>query len=128
MYLKTIKLVRENKNELTLGIPLFKYIINKEKIANKLFLKEDVMFFNDIDISYQLTKSELRIIKLLVQNKNKLITRNEIAQKVWGANWEHKYSDWAIDRLIYRLRLKLKKIGYEEGLIKTYKARGIMFG
>lgn len=124
LYLKTIRLIVGD----SLGITMLNHIIEKERKANQLNIKEDILYFNNIDISYQLTKSELRIIKLLVQNKNKLITRNEIAQKVWGANWEHEYSDWAIDRLIYRLRLKLKKIGYDAGLIKTYKARGIMFG
>ena len=123
-YLKATRFIVED----SIGIKILSYIIEKEKKANQLSIKEDTIYFNNIDISYQLTKSELRIIKLLVQNKNKLITRNEIAQKVWGANWEHEYSDWAIDRLIYRLRLKLKKIGYDESLIKTYKARGIMFG
>lgn len=127
-YLKSIRLIIEKNGKLSIGIPLLRRIIDKEKVANGLILKDDGLFFNDKDISYLLTKSELRIIQLLIQNKHKIVTKNEIAQKIWGDNWEEKYSDWAIDRLIYRLRDKLKKIGYDESLIKTYKSRGILFG
>ncbi|MBI5127188.1 winged helix-turn-helix domain-containing protein [Candidatus Roizmanbacteria bacterium] len=124
LYLKSIRMINDN----SLGIPLLKYVIEKEKKANQLIIREDSIFLNDKDISYQLTKSELRIIRFLVKNKNILVTRNQIAEKIWGVNWEHDYSDWAIDRLIYRLRLKLKKLGYDESLIKTYKSRGVRFG
>ncbi|MCL4364014.1 helix-turn-helix domain-containing protein [Patescibacteria group bacterium] len=123
-YLKTIKMIVND----SLGIPILKYVIEKEKRTNQLIVKDGDVFLDKENVSYQLTKSETRIIKVLIDNKTKLVTRNQIAQKIWGVNWEDHYSDWAIDRLIHRLRLKLKKIGFDESLIKTYKSRGIMLG
>ena len=79
-------------------------------------------------ISLKFSPKEFAIIKLLIENKGRLVEREKLAEKIWGAKWEDKYSDWAIDRLIYRLRNKMKKIGIDYKLLKTLKTRGIIFG
>jgi DNA-binding winged helix-turn-helix (wHTH) protein/DNA-binding TFAR19-related protein (PDSD5 family) len=124
-YLKTIKMIKDDDS---LGIPLLKLIINREKKANQIKLVDDSIYLNNKDISYELTKSELRVLRLLIKNKGIIVTRNQIAEKIWGINWQHYYSDWAIDRLIYRLRQKIRKLNFDENFIKTYKTKGIKFG
>lgn len=54
-----------------------------------------------------LTKSEQKVFDILLQKSDSIVSRDEIAQAVWGNNWLSKYSDWQIDRLIYLLRKKL---------------------
>ena len=54
-----------------------------------------------------LTRSEQKVFDSLLQKSGKIVSRDEIAQAVWGKAWLAKYSDWQIDRLIYLLRHKL---------------------
>jgi hypothetical protein len=54
------------------------------------------------------TSAEMGIIELLRKNIGRSTSRDQIAQSLWGADWEDKYSDWAIDQAIHRLRSKLR--------------------
>jgi DNA-binding winged helix-turn-helix (wHTH) protein len=53
-----------------------------------------------------LTKQEQKTYDLLALKSGKIVSRDEIAQTIWGELWLKKYSDWRIDRLIYTLRQK----------------------
>ena len=109
-------------------INLFKKIIEKEVKTDKIHIINGELLFNGENISLKFSPKEFAIIKLLIENKGRLVEREKLAEKIWGAKWEDKYSDWAIDRLIYRLRNKMKKIGIDYKLLKTLKTRGIIFG
>lgn len=50
-----------------------------------------------------------------------LITRDEIGQIMWSKNWTEKYSDWAIDKLISKLKSKLIYSNYK---ILSVRGRG----
>ena len=65
---------------------------------------------------------------LLLSSKKNLIFRDVIAQAIWGKDWQDKYSNWALDRLVFRIRKKLKSIGLEGELLKTVKKKGFIFG
>lgn len=54
-----------------------------------------------------LTKTEYSLLVFFLENKNKIYTRKEIMQNVWG----YTVSLRAIDTSISRLRKKLKSIG-----------------
>jgi len=60
------------------------------KINKKLFLSKDFYFdyitslFYFEDIVIDMTKKELLFLSLLVENKNKIVTYNEIEDEVWG--------------------------------------------
>lgn len=56
-----------------------------------------------------LTKSENEIFNLLLRNKNKLVTFEEISEWLWREKIEEKYSEYAITKLIERLKKKLPK-------------------
>lgn len=60
-------------------------------------------------ITQSLTDVELRLYNKLKNNIEHVVDRTEIAQALWEEDWEEKYSDWAIDQLIHRIREKLKK-------------------
>ena len=69
-----------------------------------------------------LTKTEYNLLLFLVSNKNKILTRKELAKSVWDV----PVSDRAVDTTVSRLRKKLKglgrnlttRIGFGYGLLK----------
>lgn len=67
------------------------------------------------------TSYEHEVFKYLEENIEKIITRDEIAKIVWKGNWEEKYSDWAIDKLISKLKSKLV---YSNFRILTFRNQG----
>lgn len=71
------------------------------------------------------TKSEYKILRLLYKNKGELVSREDIAQAIWGPNFIKKYSDWAIDRTISRLRKKIGDSAKNSKYIETVKGRGL---
>ncbi len=69
----------------------------------------------------QLPKKEFELLLLLLKNKNKVIKREDIFQKIWGKE-EIIVSDRTIDVYVRKLR---QKIG--ESHIKTVKGVGYKF-
>lgn len=72
-----------------------------------------------------LSGQEYLVLKYLEGYKESVVSKDSIAQVIWGDNWEEKYSDWALDKLISNLRKKLSANSYS-GKIKTLKGKGIM--
>jgi len=62
----------------------------------------------------ELTKTEFEILKMLVENKGKVLTRERILQGVWG--FDAMVSDRTIDVHVSKIRKKLKDKG---NLIKS---------
>ena len=71
----------------------------------------------------ELSKKENLLFNCLKSRKNEICEREEIVQAVWAEVEDLGVSDWAIDRLVARLRIKLKarKSNFE---IQTVKTRG----
>ncbi|TLX78140.1 response regulator transcription factor [Labilibacter sediminis] len=57
----------------------------------------------------ELTRKEFQILKLLFQNENKIYSREEILEKIWGDNVV--VTDRTVDVNITRLRKKIKQYG-----------------
>lgn len=74
-----------------------------------------------------LSGQELLIFNLLEANANTLIPRDKIALSMWGDKWEVLYSDWAIDRALSNIRVKMKEFGLDRNL-KSVKGKGVIFG
>lgn len=88
------------------------------------FIKNDILQLGGESLTDQLSlilsPSEKRIYDHLTTNKG-IVSREEIAFELWGSIWEEKYSDWAIDMLIYRLRSKIKSANLN---LKIHTKRG----
>ena len=54
----------------------------------------------------KLTLQENRVFDLLKTKKGNVVKREEISDVIWGKLSEEKYSDWAINQLMRRLRQK----------------------
>lgn len=127
-YLLAIGMLKDTNGKISIGIPLLSRIIEKEKQLSQLHVRNGVLFIADEAVTPMLTKKEHILLTLFVSRQKQLIPREDIAKALWQNVWQEKYSDWAIDRLLYRLRAKLTTLGIDTHLLKTVKRRGVSFG
>lgn len=71
--------------------------------------------FEDQEIN--LTQTEFDILESLIQNKGKVLTRENLVEIVWGLEFQGE--DRTVDSHIKNLREKLKAGGVEKSYIKT---------
>ncbi len=91
--------------------PLFqKYVEQKGKLKSDSKTKE-------------LSKKENLLLKLLENNRGALCEREVIIENVWPESESYGVSDWAVDRLVARLRQKIKILKPEYEIV-TVKTRG----
>lgn len=83
-----------------------------EENSGKLFYKNDYL---------ELTKSELKIIQTLINNRSNVVTRNELMDVLW--NTDEYILDNSLTVLISRMRSKIKKFCGNE-IIQTKKGKG----
>lgn len=74
-----------------------------------------------------LTRQEYEILAYFLKQPNKLHSRDAIAEAIWGKESYEKYSDWAIDQLMSKLRKKLEKLGADGKTLVTVRGRGYKF-
>lgn len=111
-YMIKIGLVRKEKGYYVLFSPLFAHFIKKYVIDSEQ-KKRGVVF----------SKKESLLFEFLQQHIGEIAEREEIIDAVWPEYVEFGVSDWSIDRLVARVRSKLKDQAspYE---IKTVRTRG----
>src|SRR5258708_12239894 len=79
-------------------------------------------------LSDQLTSSEFRLLRYLLQNEDRIIEREELISVVWGDNKSTAgITDQAIDQLIFRLRRKIEEDANHPTHLQTVKGRGFTF-
>lgn len=87
------------------------------------YLEHMENYHNKAKVTVGLTKKEQLLYTMLHTHKDEICEREDIIQAVWPECNEIGVSDWALDRLVSRLRnkLKLQQKKYE---IQTIKTRG----
>ena len=95
-----------NVNDLELSIVM---ALNQSKRVDKICLDDDIYYdayrerFYDTSGSIAFTKLEFQVLKLLLDNSNKIIDYQEIKQKVWK---EKKMSIFTMRNVINKIRNK----------------------
>lgn len=100
------------------------FILNSEVPAVGITLNGDSILINQVPVEKFFSRQEYRVIKFLLEQKNKLVTRDEIAKRIWTANTEEHYSDWAIDQLIARIRKRLAELSFSPKQVQTVRGKG----
>ncbi len=96
--------------------------ISQEKIDCKDFvLNMSKSTLEKDDKEIELTKNEFRILKQLVQNRGKIVSREEIMESLWDN--ESFIDDNTLTVNITRLRNKMEELGLKE-LIETKRGQG----
>ena len=77
--------------------------------------------YNKMSVKFELTKKELMLLKLLIENKNEVVTREKILQAVWG------YHVYPTTRTIDNFILNFRKYFEEDSRNPRYfhSARGV---
>ena len=109
-YLVSSGLVEVEKHKLRLRNKLLEWYITNAKNENK----EDPTKF---------TGQEELLVNLLRSNTGEIVTRERLAQEIWGETWETNYTDWALDKVISNVRAKLQPQGIS---ITSIKKRGVV--
>jgi len=73
-----------------------------------------------------LTRSERNLYNLFTENVGLIVTRDMIADVIWGVNSTAIYSDWALDQLVYSLRKKMEELP-NSGKIMTKRGEGYVY-
>ncbi len=73
----------------------------------------------------QLSGIEQLVLEFLLKNEGQIVSKTDIAKILWQNSWEEKYSEWAIDKFLSRLRSSLSSINYKKAL-KTVKGKGVI--
>ncbi len=87
-----------------------------------LNLQTHEVLVNEMPVN--LTKTEFKLLKLLVENPKKVFSRNQILDAVWGLN--AYLGDRTVDVHVLRLRKLLKPHGVDQ-MIKTIRGTGYRF-
>lgn len=77
------------------------------------------------EAEHELSNKEFGLLEYLMRNPNRVLTRTQIAEKVWDMNFEPGSN--VIDVYISSLRKKVDR-GFEQELIHTIKGAGYRFG
>jgi len=91
----------------------------------RIIEKEKELFLFGRKLTLLLSAQEESVFRLLWDKKGDLIERDKIAQVVWDHDWEERYSDWAIDQVISRIRRKIGDRG-KKRLIEVVKGKGFI--
>lgn len=127
-YLVDVGLIKNNKIE----VPLFEEFISTMKQSSNEAIRYDSVT-NEIKkgeaiISDTLTSSELKLLKFLLENLDKIIEREEIIKYVWSdVKSTEGVTDQALDQLIFRLRKKIEDDPNNPMHLQTVKGRGFRF-
>lgn len=71
-----------------------------------------------------LSNAETKVIQLMLENPDSLITRDEVARQLWEDDTKTKYSDWAIDKALSRIRFKIGDTKRPYQHLITIKGKG----
>ena len=97
----------------------------KPAVVRKLILNTNRMSFSFDENDIQLSKTEFLLLKLLVENQGKVISRQQIIDEIWGVG--HFIEENTVDVYVGYLRSKISEFTDEE-YIKTVRGAGYIMG
>lgn len=102
------------------------FLLRKQNIASGLILKDERVLLNNIPLDKFLSRKEYRVLKVLLQKKSTIVSRDAVAAVLWPANVQEQYSDWAIDQCVARLRKRLAELALPPTLIQSIRGKGYL--
>src|SRR5690606_22272698 len=96
-----------------IAIPLFETFIQGKEVNINEKITFDVdkneIFKGGLAISENLSSSEFRLLKFLIENKDRTVEKEELINAVWTQQkTQEGVTDQAFDQIIYRLRKKIE--------------------
>lgn len=91
--------------------------------CDELTLDVDQHIVKRNDIEIKLTLQEFKLLRLMMENKNRVLSRSEILNTVWGIDYDSNTN--VVDVYISYLRNKVDT-DFDNKLIQTVKGRGYL--
>lgn len=82
------------------------------------------VWVGDEEVEPPLSPPQYRLLELLYENPDQVVSRDEIADRVWPGTHGVGVSDQAIDALVRRLRDRLASVDPEHAYIRTVRGHG----
>ncbi|KKQ24184.1 MAG: hypothetical protein US40_C0002G0015 [Candidatus Roizmanbacteria bacterium GW2011_GWC2_37_13] len=122
-----IKKITDQKYQL-FGI-LFEQFIKNKLPKHKLIFNSNnkKLYYGGQSCEDKFTYQEFKLLTYFITHENELVTRDQVAEAIWGRHYLEKYSDWSIDKSISILRKKLDALGFRSEYLTTLKKRGFSF-
>lgn len=132
VYIDSIPLLREFVNanvptsEMSVAnrMPATQSVIAQQPADQIPYTKDGNVYLGSQILGDDLSEREFELLSMFVDNYGKVVNRDSVAEVLWKSRSIEKYSDWAIDQTISRLRKKLP----QTISIKTIKGRGFKLG
>jgi len=121
-HLKKLNLVNLH-SEIQIGL-LHDFIITQGQSSNRILLKDGKAILNQVPLETFFSRQEYRVFKLFLERPGAIVTREDVASRIWPTNTMQHYSDWAIDKLIARLRHRLVELTLSPKMIQTLRGKG----
>ncbi len=113
-----------------------KKLVDRNPISTETVIEDKYSFGNNIidfkaftaskgNTQFELTTKEVQILKMLIQNKNKVVSRHEILKSVWG--YDVFPSTRTIDNFIASLRKYFEEDPRQPVYIKSIRGIGYKF-
>lgn len=103
-----------------------KGVVTDEKNSHdNLSLDEETgaIILGEKTIEEKFSHQEYAVLSMFLKKKGVLRSRDDIGNVLWGKESYEKYSNWAIDQLISKLRKKLNKMNVKQELV-TIRGKG----
>lgn len=114
-----IKALNEIKRESLIVPDLAAKLAGKAALEIIDSFSQEASPHNGISLLANPTAQEINLLTAFQNKVNQPLSREEIAEILWGKNWQNKYSDWAIDKAISRLRKQIKSPEYRIITVKN---------
>lgn len=99
--------------------------LEKLKLAYPVALRFEKNKLIIDDINIDLTLAEAKIVAHLHQNRNKLVTFDDLADAIWADN-DDKFSMYALSKHIANIRKKVSEAGFTHTMIQVARKQGVI--
>lgn len=91
--------------------------LSVDKVSGQILL-------DNLPVAEKFTLQEYHLLVKLLSEPERVFSRDEIAEALWGKESFEKYSDWAIDQIVSQARKKLINTGVPATSLQTIRGRG----
>lgn len=124
MYLQKMRCIGKNRN-CTIGM-YEDFLLRIDDAESKLHLENSRIVLNGIPLEKFFSRKEYRAMKLLLEKRGTVVSRNEIAKRMWPTQTDEQYSDWAIDQLVARLRKRIAELSISPRVVEVVRGKGYL--
>ncbi len=106
--------------------------VDQKNVPNTVRVNDLVINFPRLEMTkdgtlIELTKKEAEILRYFIEHKEKVVSREELLENVWGYKGAHNVETRTVDIHIVKLRSKIENDPNTPNIIKTVRSKGYKF-